>query len=418
MRILVIGGGGREHAIIKKLLESPKVSELYAAPGNGGIGIDAVCVDIKVVDIQAMVKFAVDKAIDLVVVAPETPLAMGMVDAMNKVGIRAFGPNQSASRIEGSKVFSKNLMKRYRIPTARYESFDNIDAAREYVQGLNYPIWIKADGLALGKGAIQATDIESAHKILEYNMVEKAFGESGSCVVIEEHMDGPEITVLAFCDGKTIRPMISSMDFKRAHDNNMGPNTGGMGAIVPNPHYTETIAARCMNEIFLPTIHAMESEGCPFKGCLYFGLMLTTSGPKVIEYNCRFGDPEAQVVLPMLETDLLEIMIAVCDGTLANIDIQWKSGAAACVIMASGGYPNAYETGFLISGLDKRGGIAGADVYHSGTKWDDTFLTSGGRVLGITTTADTLKFALEDVYRLVGHISFEGVHYRRDIGNW
>ena len=418
MRILVIGGGGREHAIIKKLLESPKVSEMYAAPGNGGIGIDAVCVDIKVEDIQAMVTFAVDKSIDLVVVAPETPLAMGMVDAMIEKGIRAFGPNQSAARIEGSKVFSKDLMKRYKIPTARYESFDNIDAAREYVQGLHYPIWIKADGLALGKGAIQVTDIESAHKILEYNMVEKAFGESGSCVVIEEHMVGPEVTVLAFCDGKTIRPMISSMDFKRAQDNNMGPNTGGMGAIAPNPYYTESIATRCMNEIFLPTIHAMESEGCPFKGCLYFGLILTASGPKVIEYNCRFGDPEAQVILPMLETDLLDIMIAVCDGTLANIDIQWRSGAAACVIMASGGYPNAYDTGLPISGLNKCGGIAGAAVYHSGTRWDGAFLTSGGRVLGITTAADTLKAALEAVYHLVGHISFEGVHYRRDIGYW
>ena len=416
MKVLVIGGGGREHAIVKKLLESPKITELYAAPGNAGIGKDAVCVDIKATDIMAMTAFAVEKAIDFAVIAPDDPLVLGMADALTEKGVRCFGPDKAAARIEGSKVFSKNLMKRYGIPTAAYESFDCVENAREYVQTASYPLWIKTDGLALGKGAIQAADADSAFEILKRLMIVREFGESGSRVVIEEHMSGPEVTVLAFSDGKTIRPMLSSMDHKRALDGDTGPNTGGMGAVAPNPYYTDEVAALCMDEIFLPTIRAMESEGCPFRGCLYFGLMLTASGPKVVEYNCRFGDPEAQVLLSMLETDLLEIMSAVSDGTLADIDIRWKLGAAACVVVASGGYPGSYDTGLPISGLDERGGVDGAAVYHAGTKWNGGFVTSGGRVLGVTTTAKTLDSALDAAYRAVERISFKGAYYRRDIG--
>lgn len=417
MKILVIGGGGREHAMVKKLRKSSKVTEIYAAPGNGGISKDAVCVDIKATDIAGMTAFARDNAIDFVVVAPDDPLVLGMVDAMEAYNIPCFGPNKAAARIEGSKAFSKDLMKRYGIPTAAYESFDCVETAREYVREASYPLWIKTDGLALGKGAIQAQDVESANKILNSLMVDKIFGESGSCVVIEEHMSGPEVTVLAFSDGMTICPMLSSMDYKRALNGDEGANTGGMGAIAPNPYYTEDIAARCMDEIFLPTIRAMQAEGCPFKGCLYFGLMLTDAGPKVIEYNCRFGDPETQVLLSMLETDLLDIMLAISNGTLAGTDIEWKQGAAACVVMASGGYPQSYETGKRILGLDEQGNAANATVYHAGTKWvDNSFVTAGGRVLGITATADTLEMALQIAYTATREISFEGAHYRKDIG--
>ena len=415
MKVLVIGSGGREHAIIKKLLESTKITKLYAAPGNGGIEKDAECVNIKATDISAMTAFALEKAVDFVVVAPDDPLVLGMVDALTKENIACFGPNKAAARIEGSKVFSKNLMKQYKIPTAAYESFSNAEDAFEYVRTASYPLWIKTDGLALGKGAIQAADSTSAREILERVMVKKAFGESGSKVIIEEHMTGTEVTVLAFCDGKTIRPMLSSMDYKRAKDGNKGLNTGGMGAISPNPYYTETIAAQCMEEIFLPTIRAMEAEGCPFKGCLYFGLMLSPAGPKVIEYNCRFGDPEAQVILAMLETDLFEIMQAAQTGTLAAMDIKWKQGAAACVVLASGGYPEAYYTGLPISGLDEEYSIS---VFHAGTKWDNGYKTSGGRVLGLTATGENAEAALKKAYQAAERIAFEGMYYRRDIGKF
>jgi len=418
MKVLVVGGGGREHAIIKKLRENSGITELYAAPGNGGIGKDAICVNIKATDIPAMTAFAVEKAINFAVIASDDPLVLGMADAMSEKGIRCFGPSKAAARIEGSKVFSKDLMKRYGIPTAAYESFEKVEEAREYAAKAKYPLWIKTDGLALGKGAIQATDIASALEILQQLMVDKKYGESGSRVVIEEHMSGPEVTVLAFTDGTTIRPMLSSMDHKRALDGDKGLNTGGMGAIAPNPHYNEEVAARCMDEIFLPTIRAMAAEGCPFKGCLYFGLMLTGSGPKVIEYNCRFGDPEAQVLLTMLDSDLLDIMEAIWDGRLDGADIHWKTGAAACIVMASGGYPGAYNTGLPISGLDESGGVDGAAIYHAGTKWENGFKTSGGRVLGVTVAAGTLESALESAYRAAGNISFEGAHYRRDIGTF
>ena len=417
MKILVVGGGGREHAMVKKLLESPKVTEIYVAPGNGGISKDATCVDIKATDVAGMTEFANKNNIDFVVVAPDDPLVLGMVDAMEEYDIPCFGPNRSAARIEGSKVFSKDLMKRYNIPTAGYENFDSIEAAREYVRGASYPLWIKADGLALGKGAIQAHDVQSANDILNSLMVDKIFGESGTCVVIEEHMVGPEVTVLAFCDGETVWPMLSSMDFKRALDGDEGANTGGMGAIAPNPYYTKEIKKRCEDEIFLPTVRAMQAEGCPFKGCLYFGLILTAAGPKVIEYNCRFGDPETQVLLSMLETDLVDIMLAISSGTLADTTIKWKQGAAACVVMASGGYPSSYETSKRIFGLNEQGGIDGAVVYHAGTKFvDGNFETAGGRVLGVTATADDLDKVLDKAYNAVKKISFDNVHYRKDIG--
>lgn len=433
MKVLVIGSGGREHAIIKKLTESKKIAKIYAAPGNGGIANDAINVDIKASDIKAMTEFAVKESINFVVVTPDDPLVLGMVDELTKEGIPCFGPDKAAAQIEGSKVFSKKLMQKYKIPTATYESFDNVEDARKFVGTASYPLWIKTDGLALGKGAIQAKDSTSALKILEQVMVKKAFGESGNSVVIEEHMSGHEVTVLAFCDGKTIRPMLSSMDYKRAKDGDLGLNTGGMGAISPNPYYTDTIAGQCMEKIFLPTICAMESEGCPFKGCIYFGLMLTPKGPRVIEYNCRFGDPETQVLMPMLDTDLFEIMLAVNSGELAGIDIKWKKGAAACVVIASGGYPESYETGHYIFGLDK---IKDTKVYHAGTKQKNAnqtntninqtninqtnqngFITSGGRVLSVVATGPNLKAALETAYKEVSLISFDGAYYRNDIGH-
>jgi len=431
MKVLVIGGGGREHAIIKALKKSSRISRIYAAPGNGGIGRDAQCVPIKAADIPAMTDFAVKNAVDYVVVAPDDPLALGMVDALEERGVRCFGPNKAAARIESSKVFAKDLMKKYGLPTAAYETFSDADKAVRYVKSdsVSFPLVVKADGLALGKGVIIAADLDEALCAIDSIMREKKFGESGSSIVIEEFLTGPEVSVLAFTDGKNIVPMVSSMDHKRAFDNNEGPNTGGMGVIAPNPHYcgkakaipSDEIAAVCEKTIFLPTIHAMREEGCPFKGCLYFGLMLTPKGPMVIEYNCRFGDPETQAVLPLLETDLLEIMEAVTDGKLANLNIRWKNAHTACVVLASGGYPSAYKTGFAISGLDENGNAkeGGAVVYHAGTEYrDGSFYTAGGRVLGVTAIAPTLSAALTSAYKTADTISFEGVHYRKDIGKY
>lgn len=418
MKILMIGSGGREHALIKKLLESPKCTKLYCAPGNGGISKDAEIVSIGVMDKENMVNFAKDNAIDLVFVAPDDPLADGMVDAMEQAGIRAFGPRANAAVIEASKVFSKNLMKKYGIPTAKYEVFDNAETAIEYVKGQNIaPVVVKADGLALGKGVIIAQTVDEAVSAIKEIMEDKKFGDSGNNIVIEEFLTGPEVSVLAFTDGKTVKPMVSSKDHKRAFDNDEGLNTGGMGTVSPNPYYTDDIAKVCMETIFEPTIEAMIKEGRPFKGCLYFGLMLTPNGPKVIEYNARFGDPEAQVVLPRLKTDLVDICEAVIDEKLSELDIEWYDGAAACVVMASGGYPVSYKKGIEIFGLDDKGGVDGAIVYHAGTKCeDDKFLTNGGRVLGVTATASTLDEALEKAYSAVDKIKFDGAHFRHDIG--
>lgn len=418
MKVLVIGGGGREHAIIRKLKESKQVSEIYAAPGNGGISADATCVNIKATDIDAMVDFAVKNQIEFAVVAPDDPLVLGMVDAFEQVGIKTFGPNKAAAILEGSKVFSKQLMKKYHIPTAKYEVFDDPDRAIAYIRSENtYPTVIKADGLALGKGVIIAEDFAQADQAVRSMMEDKIFGESGSHIVIEEFLTGPEVSVLAFTDSKTVKPMISSKDHKRAYDNDKGLNTGGMGTIAPNPYYTDEIAEICMKDIFLPTIQAMAAEGRPFKGCLYFGLMITPNGPKVIEYNCRFGDPETQVVLPLLKTDLMDIFLAVYEERLAELDIEWDNGAAACVIMASGGYPQKYQTGLPIAGLDQNGQISAATIYHAGTKKENaTYLTAGGRVLGVTATGENLEAALSAAYNAVKQISFEGCHYRIDIG--
>jgi len=418
MTVLVVGGGGREHAIIQKLRENPRVTDLYAAPGNGGIGADAVCVPIRATDIPAMVAFAREKAVDLCVVAPDDPLVLGMVDEMERAGIRCFGPNRAAAILEGSKVFSKNLMKKYHIPTADYTVFDSPEQAAAYVRERNtYPTVIKADGLALGKGVLIAQNEEEALAAIRSIMEDRIFGQSGSKVVIEEFLTGPEVSVLAFCDSHTLTPMVSSMDHKRALDGDKGLNTGGMGTIAPSPFYTEETARRCMEEIFLPTMEAMNQEGRPFKGVVYFGLMLTPKGPKVIEYNCRFGDPETQVVLPLLETDLLDIFEAVSQERLDQISIRWKEGAAACVMLASGGYPQKYETGKEISGLDEKGRSSLATVYHSGTKLSEgKFLTAGGRVLGVSAVGGTLSQALERAYAAAETIRFEGMHYRKDIG--
>lgn len=418
MKVLMVGSGGREHALIKKIKDSPKVTEIFCAPGNGGIAKDATIVNIGAMDIENMVAFAKDNKIDLVFVAPDDPLAAGMVDAMENAGVRAFGPNSKAAVIEASKVFSKNLMKKYNIPTAKYEVFDNPKSAIEYVVSENtVPVVVKADGLALGKGVIIAQTIDEAKDAIKSIMEDKQFGDSGNNIVIEEFLTGPEVSVLAFTDGKTVKPMVSSKDHKRAYDNDEGLNTGGMGTISPNPYYTDEIAKECYETIFVPTIKAMEKEGRPFKGCLYFGLMLTPNGPKVIEYNARFGDPEAQVVLPRLKTDLVDICEAIIDERLADIDIQWYEGATACVVMASGGYPLTYKKGIEILGLNENGGVDGAIVYHAGTKLEgDKFLTNGGRVLGVTAKGDTLDEALDKAYTAVGKITFENAHYRKDIG--
>ena len=418
MKVLVIGSGGREHAVIRKLAENKEITHLYCAPGNGGIRAQAQTVDIAATDVEKMVDFAKKEAIDFVVVTPDDPLVLGMADAMEAAGIPAFGPSRAAARIEGSKVFAKNLMKKYGIPTADYAVFSDPAAALDDIRRRNrFPAVIKADGLALGKGVVIAQDLDEARAALHSIMEEKIFGGSGSQVVVEEFLTGKEVSVLAFTDGHVVRPMVSSMDHKRAYDNDEGPNTGGMGTIAPSPYYTPEVAERCMQEIFLPTIEAMNKEGCPFRGCLYFGLILTADGPRVIEYNCRFGDPETQVVLPLLQSDLFSILRAVREERLAAADIAWRDGAAACVVLASGGYPKKYQTGFPITGLDADGGCAGAIVYHAGTKWQDgQYRTAGGRVLGVTGLGDTLEEAIRRAYVAAEDIRFENRHYRTDIG--
>ncbi len=418
MDILVIGSGGREHAIVRKLKESPRTGKLYCAPGNGGIAKDAECVPIGAMDIPAVVAFAKEKNIDLVFVAPDDPLAAGMVDALEKEGIPAFGPRANAAVIEASKVFSKDLMKRYHIPTAQYEVFSEPAEAIAWIENNNrFPIVVKADGLALGKGVLICPDFEAAKAAVKEIMEDKVFGASGSRVVVEEFLTGPEVSVLAFTDGHCVKPMVSSKDHKRALDNDEGLNTGGMGTISPNPYYTDAIAKECMETIFLPTIEAMNKEGRPFKGCLYFGLMITPDGPKVIEYNARFGDPETQVVLPRLKTDFVDIVMAVVEERLSDLTIEWSDEACACVVMASGGYPGHYEKGIAIEGLDENGQVDGAVVYHAGTALrDGKFVTNGGRVLGVTALGGTLPQALEKAYAAVGKIHWDGVHYRHDIG--
>lgn len=418
MNILIVGGGGREHAIAAALAKSSKVEKLYCAPGNGGISALAECFPVKATDIDGILELAKRLRPDYVFVAPDDPLVMGMVDKLNGAGFKTFGPRADAAILEGSKAFSKGLMKKYGIPTAEYETFTDEDKAVAYIQAKNsYPAVIKADGLALGKGVVIAQNFEEAKAAIHSMLVDGKFGKSGSEIVIEEFMDGVEATVLAFTDGKTVKPMISSMDHKRAYDNDEGLNTGGMGTVAPNPRYTADFAKIAEEKIFLPTIKAMEAEGRPFKGCLYFGLMLTASGPKVVEYNCRFGDPETQVVLPLLETDLVDIIEAVWEERLDSLDIKWSGKSCACVVMASGGYPEKYETGKPISGLDEKGQSTLAYIYHAGTKFEDgKYLTSGGRVLGVTAAADELKSALAAAYKAVESISFEKAHYRRDIG--
>jgi phosphoribosylamine--glycine ligase len=420
MNILVIGSGGREHAIVRKLKESSKVDRLFCAPGNGGISCDAVCLPVPVMDKEGMLAAVKENQIDFVFVAPDDPLAAGMVDYLEEAGVPCFGPNANAAIIESSKVFSKNLMKKYGIPTAGYEVFSKAEDALAYIKAEGkYPAVIKADGLALGKGVVIAQNEEEASQALHSIMEDKIFGNSGNQVVIEEFLTGPEVSVLAFTDGKTLVPMVSSKDHKRAYDGDKGPNTGGMGTISPNPFYTDEIADVCMKTIFLPTMEAMNQEGRTFKGCLYFGLMLTQDGPKVIEYNSRFGDPETQVVLPRLKTDLVDIITAVSQQKLADIDVIWSDEACACVVMASGGYPGSYPKGLEISGLHADGQIEGAVVFHAGTKKDgDTFLTNGGRVLGITAMGKTVEDALSKAYAGVEQIHFDGVMYRKDIGKY
>ena len=413
MKIMVVGGGGREHAIIKKLKENKNITEIFALPGNAGMAKDATLVNIGAKDISAIVDFAKNNDIDYAVVAPDDPLVLGCVDALNEIGIDCFGPNKAAAIIEGSKVFSKNLMKKYNIPTAEYEVFSNLEDALKYLETAPIPTVIKADGLALGKGVIIAETREDAKEAVRSMMEDKIFGESGSNVVIEEFLTGPEASVLSFTDGKTVVPMVSSMDHKRALDGDKGLNTGGMGTIAPNPYYTDAIAKECMEKIFIPTINAMNSENRTFKGCLYFGLMLTPKGPKVIEYNCRFGDPETQVVLPLLESDLLTVMKATTNGTLCDCEVKFKNGAAACVVMASSGYPQKYESGFDLV-IDKS---VEDTVYVAGAKSVEGVLkTAGGRVLGVTATADTLQEALEKAYEKVNYVKFENAYYRKDIG--
>ena len=418
MNILVVGGGGREHAIITALSKSPKVEKIWAAPGNGGISALAECFPVKATDLDGILDLAKKLNPDFVFVAPDDPLVMGMVDRLNEAGFRTFGPRANAAILEGSKVFSKALMKKYGIPTAGYETFTDADKAIEYIKAQNsYPAVIKCDGLALGKGVIIAKDFEEAEAAVKSMLLDGKFGKSGSEIVVEEFMTGPEVTVLAFTDGKTVKPMISSMDHKRANDNDEGLNTGGMGTIAPNPCYTDAFQAECMEKIFKPTIAAMQKEGRPFKGCLYFGLMLTPNGAKVVEYNCRFGDPETQVVLPLLETDLVDIMEAVWEEKLDQLDIKWSDKSCACVVIASGGYPEKYETGKEISGLDEKGQSPLAYVYHAGTKLENgKYYTAGGRVLGVTATGSDLREALDKAYKAVDAITFEKAHHRNDIG--
>ena len=414
MKVMVVGGGGREHAIIKKIKENKNVSEIYALPGNGGIAADAVCVDIGAKDIDKITEFAKENKIDYAIVAPDDPLVLGAVDSLQAAGIPCFGPEAKAAIIEGSKIFSKNLMKKYGIPTAAYEVFDNAEEAVKYLEGCKYPTVVKADGLALGKGVIIAQNKEEAFAAVHSMMEDMVFGKSGTKIVIEEFLTGPEVSVLSFTDGNVVVPMISSMDHKRALDNDEGLNTGGMGTVAPNPYYTKEIADECMEKIFIPTIKAMNEEGRTFKGCLYFGLMITEDGPKVIEYNCRFGDPETQVVLPLLESDLLTVMQAVTNGTLADTEVKFSDKNACCVILASKGYPVKYESGYEIVLLETKEGEV---IYVAGAKKDgDKLLSAGGRVLGVTATGDTLKDAIDRAYDLTGRVKFDNGFCRKDIG--
>lgn len=417
MKVLVVGGGGREHALIRKIKESKKVDSIACTPGNGGISYDADCYDVSATDIDGVVNLAKEIKADFVVVAPDDPLVAGMVDALNAAGFKTFGPSANAAIIEGSKVFSKELMQKYNIPTAEYKVFDKAEDVIEYIKEKNeFPTVIKADGLALGKGVIIPENLDEAVAGVKEIMEDKIFGASGNNVVVEEFLTGPEVSVLAFTDGKCVKPMVSSMDHKRALDGDKGLNTGGMGTVSPNPYYTEDVAKECMEKIFIPTIEAMNKEGRTFKGCLYFGLMITTKGPKVIEYNCRFGDPETQVVLPRLKTDIMDIFEAINNGTLSQLDIEWSDKACTCVIMASGGYPKSYPKGIEITGLSN-GQLDGVTVYHAGTAIKDgKLVTSGGRVLGVTALGDTLEDALKKSYEAVEKINFDGAHYRKDIG--
>ena len=417
MKVLVVGGGGREHALVRKIKESKKVDEIFCTPGNGGISYDAKCFDVAATDIDGVVNLAKEIKADLVVVAPDDPLVAGMVDALNEAGFKTFGPRANAAIIEGSKVFSKELMQKYNIPTAEYKVFDNAEEAIEYIKERNeFPTVIKADGLALGKGVIIPENLDDAIAGVKEIMEDKIFGASGNNIVVEEFLTGPEVSVLAFTDGKCVKPMVSSMDHKRALDGDKGLNTGGMGTVSPNPYYTQEVAKECMDKIFMPTINAMNNEGRTFKGCLYFGLMITPKGPKVIEYNCRFGDPETQVVLPRLKTDIVDIFEAIDSETLSDLDVEWSDDACACVIMASGGYPKSYPKGIEITGLSN-GQLDGVTVYHAGTKLQgNELVTSGGRVLGVTALGDTIENALKKSYDAVEKIHFEGAHYRRDIG--
>lgn len=417
MKVLVVGGGGREHALIRKIKESDRVDSIACCPGNGGISYDADCYNVSATDIDGVVNLAKEIKADFVVVAPDDPLVAGMVDALNEAGFSTFGPKADAAIIEGSKVFSKDLMLKYNIPTAEYKVFDKAEDVIEYIKEKNeFPTVIKADGLALGKGVIIPESLEEAVAGVKEIMEDKIFGASGNNVVVEEFLTGPEVSVLAFTDGKCVKPMVSSMDHKRALDGDKGLNTGGMGTVSPNPYYTADIAQECMEKIFIPTIEAMNKEGRTFKGCLYFGLMITPKGPKVIEYNCRFGDPETQVVLPRLKTDIMDIFEAINNETLADLDIQWSDEACTCVIMASGGYPKSYPKGIEISGLSE-GQLEGVTIYHAGTAiLDGMLVTSGGRVLGVTALGSDLSEALEKSYNAVEKIGFDGAHYRKDIG--
>lgn len=417
MKVLVVGGGGREHTIVWKLAQSPKITKLYCAPGNGGISGIAECVPIKAMDLDTIETFSKENKVDMVVVAPDDPLAAGLVDKLTEAGIRAFGPVKAAAIIEGSKAFSKDLMKKYNIPTAGYMVFDNCSEALQYLDTSSAPIVVKADGLALGKGVIIAQTIQEAKDAVNGMMKDKVFGDAGSRIVIEEFIQGPEVSILAFTDGNTIVPMVSSQDHKRAFDNDQGPNTGGMGTFSPSPLYDEKLADYCMKEVFMPTVEAMNKEGRKFKGVLYFGLMITKDGPKVLEYNARFGDPETQVVLPRLKTDLLEIFEAIIDEKLSEINIEWDDNSAVCVIAASGGYPGKYATGIEINGIDKAEENNETIVFHAGTSCKDgKYYTAGGRVLGVTAVESTMDKAIQKAYTGIAKIQFEGMHYRKDIG--
>lgn len=421
MKILMVGSGGREHALIMKLLESPKVEKIYCAPGNGGISAYAECFDVDACDIEGMLNLAKRLAVDLVFVAPDDPLALGMVDAFEEAGFKTFGPNKVAAQIEASKIFSKNFMKKHNIPTAEYEVFEDYAFAEKYIENYDkFPVVLKADGLAFGKGVLICQDKKDALEGLKTLMVDRKMGKAGDKIVVEEFLTGPEVSVLAFTDGKTVCPMVSSKDHKRALDNDKGLNTGGMGTIAPNPYYPKEMHEKCFNDIFMPTVDGMRKEGRPFKGCLYFGLMLTKYGPKVIEYNARFGDPEAQVVLPMLKTPLIDLVLAVIDENLEKIKLENYDGAAACVMIASGGYPVEYKKGYEISGLDDKGQLKDSEdifIYHSGTKKENgKYLTNGGRVLGVVSKAKDLNTALDKVYKVIENISFDKMHYRKDIG--